>query len=687
MIEGDLRPNREKVDNFLGVSRLLKRLEFLFELPGRLERSISLGAFEEAVKYFNTSSRIFSNYKNMQSFTNIQLKSEAIMDGLKKQLREAILKQQPLPGASGASGASGAGAVAVAGAVLSSERQMSYVAMLVCDLRESESSSKELLGHVLALQRAKSTQGMQRALDLAAVASAHTNAARKASIDLNAAPSAAAAAAATAASSSSSSSSSSSASVASGPSLLSLLQQHFLNPFILFADTFLDTLVRPYEASLKKLKLQQSAAIAAGAGAGAGAGAATATTDRFSDDIQHLTRSLALTNSSLLSLTSDLFAAYFNLVRTELLRFATIRPVRGAGALASGVGASAGLNGGDEDAARAILNFTGALKDFYSSLSRPMSLVPRAGLEDRATELMQKAILGCVENICDKVLWNVVQALSDIHTQAVEFSSSGGASSSQQQQMVLPSPAALSTTVRKSIEEGVSLLVVVLSTREYLPASLPFPTSGFNDLAHAHFHQLLTQLLHILKYRTPSRADGPIFDALPQTKLSTTINDKISASAAAAAGGAAGGRFTIRDAHAPLFYLYLSQICSAQESKDIPASLKTLRKFFPLPTVAPSSSSGRSGSGGRLSQQQQQQADREAFLQDLLAQTKDNAQALLLRFSETHGFIASNIVRVHMVSDTTTHAHTATPSARLALHDHPLMLHKVTPIAVTDFFL
>lgn len=49
-IEQQLTPNRERVENLVGVSRLLKRLEFLFELPGRLEKSIQLGAYEQAVK-------------------------------------------------------------------------------------------------------------------------------------------------------------------------------------------------------------------------------------------------------------------------------------------------------------------------------------------------------------------------------------------------------------------------------------------------------------------------------------------------------------------------------------------------------------------------------------------------------------------------------------------------------------
>jgi len=46
-IEARITPHRSEVDKLLGVSRLLKRLEFLFELPGRLKRSIQIGDCEQ----------------------------------------------------------------------------------------------------------------------------------------------------------------------------------------------------------------------------------------------------------------------------------------------------------------------------------------------------------------------------------------------------------------------------------------------------------------------------------------------------------------------------------------------------------------------------------------------------------------------------------------------------------------
>lgn len=89
-LEDRFRPNREKVENLVGVNRLLKRLEFLFELPGRLKKSIELGALAQAVKYFRISHGILQSYKHIKSFAKIQLESEEIIAGLKKTLRNVV---------------------------------------------------------------------------------------------------------------------------------------------------------------------------------------------------------------------------------------------------------------------------------------------------------------------------------------------------------------------------------------------------------------------------------------------------------------------------------------------------------------------------------------------------------------------------------------------------------------------
>ena len=124
-IEQQLAPNRERVENLVGVSRLLKRLEFLFELPGRLTKSIEMGAYEQAVRYFRVSVNILSQYSHLKSFADIRRDSEHIIEQLK-----ATLKQTVANDTAAAGGAAGGG-----GGAGSTDQQLANTAMLL-DLME-----------------------------------------------------------------------------------------------------------------------------------------------------------------------------------------------------------------------------------------------------------------------------------------------------------------------------------------------------------------------------------------------------------------------------------------------------------------------------------------------------------------------------------------------------------------------
>ena len=126
-IEQQLAPNRERVENLVGVSRLLKRLEFLFELPGRLTKSIEMGAYEQAVRYFRVSVNILSQYSHLKSFADIRRDSEQIIEQLKTQLKHNVAttdKQQQGGAAGGPAGSAG-----------STDQQLANTAMLI-DLME-----------------------------------------------------------------------------------------------------------------------------------------------------------------------------------------------------------------------------------------------------------------------------------------------------------------------------------------------------------------------------------------------------------------------------------------------------------------------------------------------------------------------------------------------------------------------
>ncbi|OQS00345.1 fat-free family protein [Thraustotheca clavata] len=78
-----LAPFRSKVEKLVGVRRLLKRLDFIFQLPQRLKSAIKAQEYEKATKYFVIANRILKRYQHIASFKTIQQEAEHIMVGLR----------------------------------------------------------------------------------------------------------------------------------------------------------------------------------------------------------------------------------------------------------------------------------------------------------------------------------------------------------------------------------------------------------------------------------------------------------------------------------------------------------------------------------------------------------------------------------------------------------------------------
>lgn len=47
--------NRKDIEKYSGISSLLKKRQFLFELPTRLHKCIEMQHYQQAVKYYNKS--------------------------------------------------------------------------------------------------------------------------------------------------------------------------------------------------------------------------------------------------------------------------------------------------------------------------------------------------------------------------------------------------------------------------------------------------------------------------------------------------------------------------------------------------------------------------------------------------------------------------------------------------------
>ncbi|ETW03030.1 hypothetical protein, variant [Aphanomyces invadans] len=82
-VSNALAPYRSKVEKLVGVRRLLKRLEFIFQLPQRLKHAMKNQEYEKATKYFVVANRILKRYQHIASFKTIQLEAEHIMFGLR----------------------------------------------------------------------------------------------------------------------------------------------------------------------------------------------------------------------------------------------------------------------------------------------------------------------------------------------------------------------------------------------------------------------------------------------------------------------------------------------------------------------------------------------------------------------------------------------------------------------------
>lgn len=71
-----------------GVHTLLRKLQFLFELPARLNKCLELQAYAQAVRSHRHARCVLQQYSHLPSFKGIQDDCHAIMDKLAQELRQ-----------------------------------------------------------------------------------------------------------------------------------------------------------------------------------------------------------------------------------------------------------------------------------------------------------------------------------------------------------------------------------------------------------------------------------------------------------------------------------------------------------------------------------------------------------------------------------------------------------------------
>ncbi|XP_067831815.1 vacuolar protein sorting-associated protein 51 homolog isoform X2 [Heptranchias perlo] len=87
-ISNTLQDQHQQITKLSGVHTLLRKLQFLFELPARLNKCIDLEAYGQTVRYYSKARSVLHQYQHMPSFHGIQNDCQKIMSDLAQKLRE-----------------------------------------------------------------------------------------------------------------------------------------------------------------------------------------------------------------------------------------------------------------------------------------------------------------------------------------------------------------------------------------------------------------------------------------------------------------------------------------------------------------------------------------------------------------------------------------------------------------------
>lgn len=87
-ISDTLQDRRQQITKLSGVHTLLKKLQFLFELPARLQKCLETESYSQAVRYYVKARKVLHQYQHMPSFHGIQQDCQVIVQVLRDKLKE-----------------------------------------------------------------------------------------------------------------------------------------------------------------------------------------------------------------------------------------------------------------------------------------------------------------------------------------------------------------------------------------------------------------------------------------------------------------------------------------------------------------------------------------------------------------------------------------------------------------------
>ncbi|BFY98177.1 hypothetical protein BsWGS_01215 [Bradybaena similaris] len=93
-ISSTLQDRRQQITKLAGVHSLLKKLQFLFELPARLNKCIEMEAYVQAVRYYSKAQRVLHQYEHMPSFQGIHEDCETMIKHLRGRLMDRFRQKE-----------------------------------------------------------------------------------------------------------------------------------------------------------------------------------------------------------------------------------------------------------------------------------------------------------------------------------------------------------------------------------------------------------------------------------------------------------------------------------------------------------------------------------------------------------------------------------------------------------------
>ena len=97
VVNDNLKGKRSKVSELSSTHALLKKLQFLFELPAKLKVCIEEENWEQGVKFYVRAQRVLDQYQHMPSFSGIKVDCDNIMIELKGKLKEKLKNVETSP--------------------------------------------------------------------------------------------------------------------------------------------------------------------------------------------------------------------------------------------------------------------------------------------------------------------------------------------------------------------------------------------------------------------------------------------------------------------------------------------------------------------------------------------------------------------------------------------------------------